>query len=564
MLRALSALQEHGQNATEELYFFFSGHGFSFERERGDRADVIVTSDFERARLSGDCCINYGGIVNWLRAHLGPGRHYHFVDACRNLLDAGNIQISQGLPFDPHASGEASIYVLQSAVPREVAAVGGPFPASLMKGLKGEGIAKAWDPDVLDAMFVRYELLRSYLAAAVQDRQQFAHRSEGTSSESEAVLAVIKPVPIVKLTIRFDNAAPGLTGKLTWRRGREVKERALDHNPVVLELEPDRYSFTVNLNGHSTDPPTPIARNVYDDQELVLATAPLAPGAAPQPGSAGGLESAGDLEAVIAAGLVTATLDVAIPQGTTFELRNLATGRQEKVLRPGKVRLPGGRYVATLRADGDRIIKRQEVELAGGHESAIDLIKWNNSVPHIAIARKLPTGPDGIQFSETLRGPEKDADLNVWLALLGAGRILGTSGRFSKIAPFPLWDFAGETAGASPVYVLAGFEDTKTRLSVAFSKTGQVQWSEAQQPGDMDGIQHAYRKAEAGPLLVSFRAGGSPYTIASFASPNRATLITYTLDDDGTPRIGQYLLPLEHLIPNMDPDVQRQLQGRSP
>ena len=178
------------------------------------------------------------------------------------------------------------------------------------------------------------------------------------------------------------------------------------------------------------------------------------------------MKSAGGLEAVIAAGLVSATLDVAMPQGTTFELRNLSTGKEEKVLHPGKVRLPGGRYVATLRADGDRIIKRQEVELEGGHESAVDLIKWNNSAPHIAIARKLPTGPDGVQFSETLRGPEKDADLNVWLALLGAGRILGTSGRFSKIAPFPLWNFAGEPAGASPIYVsrrLRRYEDPAQR-----------------------------------------------------------------------------------------------------
>jgi hypothetical protein len=553
VLKALRTLQQNGQNATDELYFFFSGHGFSFERARGNRADVLVTSDYEQADLSGECCINYGAIVNWLRAHLGPGLHYHFVDACRNLLDASKIQISQGLPFNPQTSTEASIYILQSAVPGEVAAVGGPFPGSLMKGLKGAGIAKAWAPGVLDEMYVRYESLRSYLAASVQAKQQFAHRSEGTSSESEAVLAVIKPIPNVKLTIRFVNAAPGLTGRLITRRGRElVDNQPLDHNPVVLELEPDRYTFSIELKNQSTDPASPVSRDIYDDQELVLTVTP------PKPGALGGLEAAGPPQ------LPTATLDIALPQGTTFELRNMSTGLDEKLVsNSGKVRVSGGRYMATLRGDDNRVIKRQEVELATGLESVVDLFKWHHSAPHIAIAQRLEVSPAGVSFSESLGRPEQDADLDTWLALLGAGRILGTSRKYEKIAPFPLHDFLDEAAGASPVYVLAGFEDVQTRLEVAFSRTGQVQWSEAPQPRDLIGVREAYHAAASGPLLVSFRTGDVPYTIASLASPNRAMLITYTLDDDGAPQIGQYLLPLEHLIPNLNPTVRDRLLARN-
>jgi hypothetical protein len=252
-----------------------------------------------------------------------------------------------------------------------------------------------------------------------------------------------------------------------------------------------------------------------------------------------------------------------MPHGTTFELRNLSTGDAETVSHSGKVRLPGGRYIATLRADENRIIKRQEMELSTGLESAVDLLKWEHSIPHIAIAGRLPVSPAGVDFSESLNGPEKDADLDVWLALLGAGRILGSRTGFHKIAQFPLHNFGNEPPGVSPIYILAGFDDPQTRLEVAFSRTVKVQWTQAGQPDNMAGIREAYRSAAPGSLLVSFRTGGTPYTIASFASPNRAMLITYTQDDDGAPRIGQYLLPVEHLIPGLDHDVQMILQSRN-
>ena len=46
-------------------------------------------------------------MIAWLRDHLGPGRHYYFIDACRNKLDASQIQIGPLLPIDPQAPAEA-------------------------------------------------------------------------------------------------------------------------------------------------------------------------------------------------------------------------------------------------------------------------------------------------------------------------------------------------------------------------------------------------------------------------------------------------------------------------
>ncbi|MGB8246167.1 MAG: hypothetical protein WCF76_20080, partial [Pseudolabrys sp.] len=39
---ALLSLKERGQSATEELYVFFSGHGFSFFDKPGSRADILI------------------------------------------------------------------------------------------------------------------------------------------------------------------------------------------------------------------------------------------------------------------------------------------------------------------------------------------------------------------------------------------------------------------------------------------------------------------------------------------------------------------------------------------
>ena len=80
------------------------------------------------------------------------------------------------------------------------------------------------------------------------------------------------------------------------------------------------------------------------------------------------------------------------------------------------------------------------------------------------------------------------------------------------------------------------------------------------QPSEMRGIREALAHPVAGPLLVSFRIEGkSAYTVASFTSANRATLITLTLDPGGEFSVSQYLLPLGHLVEHLDPFVAERI-----
>src|SRR5438046_2924979 len=66
ILTSLDELRRKPQNSTDELFFFFSGHGFSFDKTVGERSDMIIASDFEDAIHSGASCLNLDEIIRWL------------------------------------------------------------------------------------------------------------------------------------------------------------------------------------------------------------------------------------------------------------------------------------------------------------------------------------------------------------------------------------------------------------------------------------------------------------------------------------------------------------------
>jgi hypothetical protein len=245
-------------------------------------------------------------------------------------------------------------------------------------------------------------------------------------------------------------------------------------------------------------------------------------------------------------------------------VRNVNSGELRVFDKSAQVVLPEGRYFAEASARDKHVFKREEFELLSGERKELSISDWSASPPHRAIAEHLPTGGGGVDFSESLGAMVRDPDLDLWLALLGGGRILGSTGDYSKIARFPLHNFSGERAGASPIYVLAGLSDPGAVLRVGVSHTDIVPWNPATEPPGMRGIREAYFATPPGPYLVSIAVGGgAPYTVASHASPNRATLVTVSLADDGAPHIGQYLLPIGHLIGQLDPDVRDRLQQRN-
>jgi hypothetical protein len=551
---ALLQLKADGQSATEELYFFFSGHGFSFIDKPGSRADVVMASDFKQPALSGNACLNLDQIIAWLRAHLGAGRHFYFTDACRNALDRTQVVVGDLLPFDPQASGEASTYVLQSTADGAVAAVNGRFSAILIEGLKGKGRAKIWDGQATDKMYVRYDSLRAHMKNLLANIQKITSRVDGSDGESEGVLATLMPVPKSKCTITIEGSPAAVDAEIILRRGRSGTDQRqpLSSQPAVIELEPDDYAVSLRLNNEAAETATPMPVDLYDHRSIVFkpATAMLS-----------GLESmAPRTESTIA------DVHIVVPPGATFDIRNMNTGFEKSFTQSVHERLPAGRYFTTLRSRGGQVFKRQDVDLGGGVHT-LNVAEWRRSAPHAAIASQLPPSAvqgDALDFSESLGGAITDPDLDLWLALIGGGRILGALGDYSKLAGFPLHDFSNERSGAAPIYVLAGLENPAAVLEVGVSCTEDVTWTRATQPDAMPGIGEAYFPSQTGWQLVSFRIdGGAPYTVASLASPNRAMLITLTLDSEDNIRVSQYLLPLGHLVHNLPPAVEQMLSGRN-
>jgi hypothetical protein len=551
---ALKELKEKGRSSTEELFVFFSGHGFAFVQGPGSRPDIVISSDYVD-ETDIQCFFKVDSLVAWLRDHLGPGKHYYFIDACRNHLTSSQVGSGGQLPWDSQVLADASSFVLQSTVSGSVGSVKGLFPQALLKGLKGQGKAKLWDDNDRDAMVVRYDSLRSYLKETLHATQPITSKVEGELGESDVVFMTIKPVPNVRCTIEIQGYSQGDQGTITAQRHRAPPsgpESILDA-PHVLELQPDRYVFDVTINGIKGVPLFANAvRGVDLYEDMTLSFQKVAVGGALN----AALEKSG-FAAPPAAELARVEFD--IPANSQGLLHNLETGEEFKGSSEQTLRLPPGAYAATVRDRDHRLLLDTKLEL-----SARERITLRPSSSRVSIAQQLPSGDQGLFFSESMGGGVADPDLNLWLSLLGAGRILGPRGDYSKLAPFPLHNFVNERRGTSPLYVLAALEggNTDARFEVGLTPVGNTSWQEAGKP--MPGIREAYFRASPGAQLVSFRLDGGPsYTVASHTAPNRAMLITLSLDAEGELYLCQYLLPLGHLVEWLPREVQNRLQGRN-
>ena len=468
IMDALITLAATGQNATKELYVFFSGHGFSYVRPDGS-SDILIASDFVKSTRSGNVCFNLDKVIDWLRMHLGPGRHYYFVDACRTALTSAQIVPGElTLPSNPQTSGEPSTYVLQSTGRGNAAAADNRFPEALLAGLKGKGKAKVWDDAAVDTMMVRYDLLCIFLRETFKPQKIYS-TVKGSDFASDGVLAILKPAPTAKCTVKIDGGEDrqAATVNCIGRRNATPIKRQIAGREAEIELKPDRYTITIQM----TEPLTTSAQHVelYDDITL---TFQLSTAATPS------FQDSTD----------ETLSDIIIPQGVTVELQDSLTGTATEFRHSDRTSMPSGRYRATVRDNKNRVIGQKEYEIEGPAAAVINVADWRHSVPHMAIAKFLPQYDGGVDFSEALSGPVTDPDLDIWLAILGGGRILGARGDYSKIERFPLRDFSTETAGSSPTYVLAGFEEPSVDLEVGVSQGDAIVWHAATEPSAMSGI----------------------------------------------------------------------------
>ncbi|UPJ49340.1 hypothetical protein IVB30_41485 [Bradyrhizobium sp. 200] len=524
---ALDELQTLGRDMTEECYFYFSGHGFSFDK-KVTRSSMLIAADYRSMKLSGDRCANLDWIVLWLTMNMGAGRHYFFIDACRNVFDASVIQPPDALlPNDPASAGEPDSFLLQSSRPKETAPADGTFADALLDGLAGRGTAKIWDRSDPGAMVVRFDTLRDFVKQRINRK---IHQSvSGDGGDASGLILKLKPPPLSKCTIHLIGGEAA--GTVVFDGERTHLREPLNGASSRYDVPPDNYRITLELGGTSVSPKEAVL-TLYDDAE---ATFSLDPSLA-QPDQS------------------QKTTVITVPPDTSLTLQS-KEGRPLRTLAEGTHRhIPRGKYGAVLSDTQNRVIRSDELILAGN--DPVDIGEWTRGAIRKLILDRFPKDPNGgIILSPSLERALIDTDLDILLSLLGAAKILEGDPRVpaNEIERFPLNDFASEKPGSSPVFVLGAFEDDETKLEVSVRRTGAPNWTLAS-TSEIASLRDFRATPDAGPLLVSLRRAGDAvaYTLTSFAFSNRVTLITVTQDSDGGFTIGQYFIPLGHLAAEFD------------
>ncbi|MDN5861568.1 MAG: DUF6444 domain-containing protein [Pseudonocardia sp.] len=228
--------------------------------------------------------------------------------------------------------------------------------------------------------------------------------------------------------------------------------------------------------------------------------------------------------------------------------------------RSDPVQLSPGRYGVELRDDyRDRTLRRFELDLHAGDRVALDdhASRRPDSMRAVILDQLPPyartTGT--VEFSESL-GPLMDDDVAVWLAILGASRIVEPPENFSKIGGLPLFRVEAIEPGASGLALLAGAGEHP----VAVQLWPDVHRVPAGQIPGMPGFAQAMLPTPPGPKIVGITVGGRTRSILVQCLPNRATLLVAGGPTDAT-EVKQFVLPAHHLLGHLEPRVAAALGG---
>jgi hypothetical protein len=594
---------------TEELYFYFSGHGFSYSASAFEKSiDILVASDFADLATSGRACLKLDEIKTKLWKALGPKHHYYFIDACRNQIAADAINPSDtGLGFPSSQLGTPTVYKLFSTADGAVSKTESGFTPLLVKGLSGGGRAKGLRSN---HMYVIFDLLGAYmkkeLEAAGQD-VDFSREGNG-----EGFVLELKPIPETKCEIKVAKAKPSDEFVLTIQDIKGFrKKKKFKGSSFEFSIFPDDYSFELSHASASASvlrkPPPEDPVDLYDpcvlNFELRVSAktvktikakkggkAPKGPPGRPAialPESTitagkgfletGPSQTLGDKRKGKKARRIpvsappsptspsTGVLHAKCPPTphTEIEVLSLRTGELQRVEADFQKEVPPGEYQVKLRERGVTV-STHEVTVKAGKIKTVNLVARPRDKVRTSILKAVKADEIGgaSVFSETSLGPLANQDLGLWLSLFGASRILGQAGQFKKLERLPLQTFNDVKKNKAVVYVLAGFEKFAGPFAVGLSLGPQVEWQLLKEVKGLEKIYELRLPATVGSHLLSLKIPRRPpVTFATHCLPNRATLATFAQDKEGRLTFHQSILPIQHLTKYLDPMVRGYLQG---
>ena len=560
-------------DVTTEFYFYFSGHGFAYkELPAGRPADVLVGSDFADLESGGNACLRLDEIQTKLWSALGSKHHYYFIDACRNAISRSEIEVpSLGLTFKPSSLGNPTVYVLFSTAQGAPAKTKSGFAQALVMGLEGRGKAKGWNGK---RMFVMFDRLGKYVKEQLRKLSGQEVKFYKNGDDPDGQIIELTPTPVSVCEVQIEEAGEDDLFRLLVRDARGYLSRedaTIKGASGAVNLPPDEYFIelahaerpVVQVNPPQSEEPL----DLYDSLALVFRLEPpelpiIVTRGSRRGGLGSGLESFRGLDAGTtfkAPQPAELVLEGASPRGE-FLLTNADTG-EARVVQAGRVgSLSPGSYTVKLRELGVTVASR-EVSLKPGEELRVNLLDRDASPVHRSILRAV-TGDEAASladFSEQL-GPIADWNLSLWLALLGASRIVAPPSSFRKLGPLPLADFEDVRPGDAPIYVLAACEGGSKDVQIGLGEDETASWKTLREVTDMKGVYDLRMQSRPGPHLLSFVIGGrTPVTYSTYNLPNRVTLFTLVENEEGRVVAHQYLLPLYKLQPHLEPFVRQRL-----
>jgi Caspase domain len=544
---AIEAMVTAGKDQTDELYVYFSGHGYGFSDSPERRAvDILIGSDYQSAAKGGVKSLKLQELQEKLWSVLGGLHHYYFIDACRNLISADAIEpIGLGRVLGkPAQRGRPTKYTLYSTAYGTTAQITSGFGPALLDGLNGAGDAKGFAPN--GSLYVMFEQLSKYVQTRIKP-QQLDQNKDGTG---DGYIVEVNPVPTYNCAIRVRGAAAtdqftvslhppgdptlartanftGNTFSVPFRPGNYVVQVMRGTVPLSRVTPPPSgtLSFWDNCAAEFALPARP------PSPEGVGLQGPPPPPPAPPPPS-------------------TATMSIAPLPNVEARAVSTATGKTQ-ILDAHPVDLPPGDYEVTMQENGVPILRTLTTLKPG------DRLQFGNepldpvraSIAN-AVGGLKPNG--AVEFSETL-GEMSNRDLGLWLTIMGASRIVRDPQTFRELKKFNLADITTFTPNSTGVYFLAAVEgSTMPRLEVATSPTSPVV-----PVAGLQGVCHSLSPTAAGPQLVTVQFDNAqPRTFASWCLPNRLTLFVFWPGLRGQLNIKQFVLPMFHLVNNLDQRVR--------
>ena len=521
------------RDKTEELYFFFSGHGFCLTDQTEKPADVLVTSDFVTRDLSGLACLRLGSLQTKMFYAMGGGHHYYFVDACRNPLNDIEVPEQIGQKWGTSSYDRPCRFTLFSTTRNDKASTSTKFIDSLIAGLQGHGHAKGWVKGNKKKMVVRFDLLLGYLRDQLRNPVAGGNEADGACP---GVIAELIPPPTSKCSIEVVNPDAGDLFELKIIKGTlGPNHKISDPFRIELDFPPEEYDFEVI---YLPEPSVPVGRieppasewiDLYDECEVKFQKGLLPP-------------SSGD---------INSSLTVRGPIGPQLRYTDLHRGidSMEAISTTSTSReMRTGMHSIELRERG-LMLDRRLIYVTPGRNRRVDFLK--ESQPRrdnlLTINQRLhPLVAGGLPVTAS-------RNLGLWLSLLGAVHlipddfIVGLTSKNSSedTGLAPIRDLSHDR---SLLYVLLATEDDSIPQVVLGQDGENIDLAPVD---DLVGVWQGQVALNPGPAVFSFKIGRQSSSVVIHLLPNRATFVTVTSAQTDDFEVHQYLLPVYPVIDDL-------------